>query len=99
MQTLLPKGVTGDKGGLLNYEIVIYTSDVRGAGTDADIFVEIWGDKVGRVCDGGGRGRCRLERNARSMWLRADLLLSHGVSASPHATPCVPGPHPSSQAG
>ena len=49
MQTLLPKGVTGDKGGLLNYEIIIYTSDIRGAGTDADIFVEIWGDKVGGV--------------------------------------------------
>ena len=46
-QTLLPRGVTGEKGGLLKYEITIYTSDVRGAGTDADVFVEMWGDKVG----------------------------------------------------
>jgi hypothetical protein len=30
---------------LLKYEITIYTSDIRGAGTDADVFVELWGDK------------------------------------------------------
>jgi hypothetical protein len=38
--------VSGDKGGLLQYEITVYTSDIRGAGTDADVFMELWGDKV-----------------------------------------------------
>ena len=42
-QTLLPRGVDGSKGSLLQYEIIVYTSDIRGAGTDADIFVEMHG--------------------------------------------------------
>lgn len=45
-QTLLPRGVDGSKGSLLEYEIIVYTSDIRGAGTDADIFLEMWGEKA-----------------------------------------------------
>ncbi|KAG1672531.1 hypothetical protein FOA52_002840, partial [Chlamydomonas sp. UWO 241] len=44
-QTLLPRGVDGSKGSLLQYDVTVYTSDIRGAGTDADIFLEMWGDK------------------------------------------------------
>ena len=45
-QILLPRGVDGEKGGLLQYEVTVYTSDLRGAGTDANVSVELWGDKV-----------------------------------------------------
>jgi hypothetical protein len=40
------RGVTGDIGSLLQYEVTVYTSDIRGAGTDSNISIEVWGDKV-----------------------------------------------------
>ncbi|KAG2450199.1 hypothetical protein HYH02_000301 [Chlamydomonas schloesseri] len=45
-QTLLPRGVDGALGNLLVYEVTMYTSDIRGAGTDDNISVELHGDKA-----------------------------------------------------
>ncbi|GLC44364.1 hypothetical protein PLESTF_000049800 [Pleodorina starrii] len=45
-QTLLPRGVDGALGQLLQYEVTIYTSDIRGAGTDDNISIELHGDKA-----------------------------------------------------
>jgi hypothetical protein len=46
-QTLLPDGAAaGGAGGLLQYEVVVHTSDVRGAGTDANVSIQLVGDKV-----------------------------------------------------
>ncbi|KAG2499991.1 hypothetical protein HYH03_002273 [Edaphochlamys debaryana] len=42
-QTLLPMGVDGALGNLLQYEVTIFTSDIRGAGTDDNITVELHG--------------------------------------------------------
>jgi hypothetical protein len=43
-QTLLPAGTDALPGaGLLQYEVVVYTSDLRGAGTDANVSVELLG--------------------------------------------------------
>ena len=43
-KTLLPAGVTNSSI-LMQYTLKVYTSDVRGAGTDDDIFIQLWGDK------------------------------------------------------
>lgn len=32
--------------GPTNYRVTVYTSDMRGAGTDADVYLVIYGDKV-----------------------------------------------------
>ena len=47
-QTLLPEGAAaaGGAGGLLQYEVVVHTSDVRGGGTDANVSIQLVGDKV-----------------------------------------------------
>lgn len=45
-QTLLPLGVDGALGSLVQYEVSIYTSDLRGAGTDDNVSIELLGDKV-----------------------------------------------------
>ncbi|KXZ56858.1 hypothetical protein GPECTOR_1g774 [Gonium pectorale] len=45
-QTLLPMGVDGALGDLLQYEVTVYTSDIRGAGTDDNISIELHGDKA-----------------------------------------------------
>lgn len=42
---LFPVGVDGAKGSLLLYEITVFTSDIRGAGTDSNVSVELHGDK------------------------------------------------------
>lgn len=47
-QTLLPRGADGSSPELLAYEVVVYTSDVKNAGTDANVAIEIVGDKVRR---------------------------------------------------
>ena len=44
-QVLLPRGADGAAPELLQYEVVVYTSDVRGAGTDANVAIELHGDK------------------------------------------------------
>ncbi len=46
LATLVCRGVDGELVGLLVYEVTVYTSDIRGAGTDANVGLEIWGDKV-----------------------------------------------------
>ena len=43
-KTLLPAGVTSSSF-ILQYTIKVYTSDLRGAGTDDDIAIQLWGDK------------------------------------------------------
>jgi hypothetical protein len=35
--------------GLLAYEVTVYTSDIRGAGTDANVSIELHGAKVGHL--------------------------------------------------
>ncbi|GFR41097.1 hypothetical protein Agub_g1741 [Astrephomene gubernaculifera] len=45
-QTLLPMGVDGALGSLLQYEVTIYTSDLRGAGTDDNISIELHGSQA-----------------------------------------------------
>uniref|UniRef100_A0A383W527 PLAT domain-containing protein n=1 Tax=Tetradesmus obliquus TaxID=3088 RepID=A0A383W527_TETOB len=60
--TLLPRDL-GDKASIdekpLQYEVVVYTSDVRGAGTDADISIELHGEK-------GSSPALRLETSANN---------------------------------
>lgn len=46
-QPLLPRGLDGAAADLLSYEVVVYTSDIKFAGTDANVSIEIHGDKVG----------------------------------------------------
>ncbi|KAF6256823.1 hypothetical protein COO60DRAFT_1640423 [Scenedesmus sp. NREL 46B-D3] len=59
---LLPRDL-GNKAAVdekpLQYEVVVYTSDVRGAGTDADISIELHGDK-------GQTPAMRLETSANN---------------------------------
>jgi hypothetical protein len=43
----------------LVYEVAVYTSDIRGAGTDANVFIELHGDK-------GSVGQSRLETGANN---------------------------------
>lgn len=45
-KVLFPRGVEGAKGSLLQYEVTVYTSDTRGAGTDSNVSIELIGDKV-----------------------------------------------------
>jgi hypothetical protein len=47
--TLPCRGVAGEKGSLLVWELSVYTSDIRGAGTDSNVSIQLCGDKVG-VC-------------------------------------------------
>lgn len=44
-KVLFPRGVEGAKGALLLYEITMFTSDIRGAGTDSNVSIELHGDK------------------------------------------------------
>uniref|UniRef100_A0A7S3VHN2 PLAT domain-containing protein n=1 Tax=Dunaliella tertiolecta TaxID=3047 RepID=A0A7S3VHN2_DUNTE len=44
-KTLLPRDAEGTIGQLLQYEVIVFTSDVRGAGTDANVEMELWGTK------------------------------------------------------
>ena len=43
--------------GLVSYKVVVATSDLRGAGTDADVFLTLFGDR-------GDSGERRLESSA-----------------------------------
>ncbi|KAF5837533.1 hypothetical protein DUNSADRAFT_4226 [Dunaliella salina] len=44
-KTLLPRDADGTIGQLLQYEVIVFTSDIRGAGTDANVEMELWGTK------------------------------------------------------
>ncbi len=46
-------------GALIDYAITTYTSDIRGAGTDANVFVELHGSK-------GSIGQTRLDNAANN---------------------------------
>ena len=38
---------------MTEFTVTVYTSDIRGAGTDANVFLEMYGNRVG---PSGGRG-------------------------------------------
>ncbi len=56
-----PAGSAGAAGppAEVAYEVAVFTSDVRGAGTDANVFIELHGDK-------GSVGQMRLESGANN---------------------------------
>lgn len=60
---------------LVEYEVHVFTSDVRGAGTDGDVFLQLVGDK-------GAMGETKLE-NSANKWVtarvRSHCLYSTGV--------------------
>ncbi|KAJ9526209.1 hypothetical protein QJQ45_009677 [Haematococcus lacustris] len=81
-QTLLPRGVGGELGMLQHYEVVVYTSDIRGAGTDANISLELWGDKDHTAAFKLETSSNNFERGAKDLFklLAPDLgELSHVV--------------------
>lgn len=45
-KTLFPRGVDGAKGAALQYEVTVFTSDIRGAGTDDNITLQLAGEQV-----------------------------------------------------
>ncbi len=44
-RTLLTGAAAAAAGGLVSYRVLVKTSDIRGAGTDADVFLTIYGPK------------------------------------------------------
>ncbi len=51
---------------LVEYEVHVFTSDVRGAGTDGDVFLQLVGDK-------GAMGETKLE-NSANKWVTANVV-------------------------
>eukprot|EP00798_Chlamydomonas_sp_ICE-L_P018432 gene18432-24908_t len=39
--TLFPEGVTPNLARVMDYQVTVYTSDIRGAGTDGDVFITL----------------------------------------------------------
>ena len=69
---------------LLRYRLEVATSDMRGAGTDSNVFVELHGMLVrGGVCVGGGG---HLEAQKRMFCWAASL---HGMQACSGVCACV----------
>ena len=52
-------GVQGTSMPMQEYRVTVYTSDIRGAGTDANVFMEMHGDK-------GSVGKNRLETHGNN---------------------------------
>lgn len=45
LEKLLTASLTDPRANLLTYTIIAHTSDIKGAGTDASVFVELFGSK------------------------------------------------------
>jgi hypothetical protein len=62
---LSPEGTTGtsELAPVCDYIVTIFTSDIRGAGTDANVYIELQGEKDGKVMD---LGKHRLENSANN---------------------------------
>ncbi len=43
-ERLLPVAPKDPKGGKAQYKVSVYTSDIKFAGTDANVFIEVHGD-------------------------------------------------------
>lgn len=72
------------------YEIKIYTSDVFGAGTDADVFIVLYGQKAActqqkHLCVNKRERRLFFERGAVDMF----IVEVSGFDVQPDAVPAV----------
>jgi hypothetical protein len=62
-------GVAGANNAMEDYKITVFTSDVRGAGTDANVFIELQGDRGAIGANRLESGRNNFERNARDVFV------------------------------
>ena len=68
-QTLMPLGADAASSGLVKYSVKTYTSDVRGAGTDANITLSLQARSRGEgdIVGGGGSAREEARRGRKSL--------------------------------
>lgn len=46
MEKVLKASLTDPRANLLTYTLIAHTSDIKGAGTDASVYVELFGSKA-----------------------------------------------------
>lgn len=53
----------------LDLQVTVFTSDIRGAGTSANVFIELYGDKGSIGANHLESGRSNFDRNARDVFI------------------------------
>eukprot|EP00955_Chlamydomonas_euryale_P026240 277215-Chlamydomonas_euryale.AAC.1 len=65
-------------------QVNVYTSDIRGAGTDANVDIEIHGDKVWTRCH-----TCACARQLFSLPVQLDAMATPKASNARQAAYCI----------
>lgn len=90
-QTLMPRDGDGSAPPVVNYEVVVYTSDLRGAGTDANVSLSLHGaagetsdQKLDNSANNFERGELRHKQNSSSLCLveQRPVLRLHNQSTA-----------------
>ena len=92
---LYPAGVINAKGQLLKWNIIVNTSDIRGAGTDSNVAIEIWGAQVrGGAHAGYEWVRCKGGKPCTRMHAHTPAVpYLNAPPPPPHTHPRLPQDH------